>query len=398
MNKGLHREAEARPRVIRGEHGWWFLGPGGIARLTSRHLTPAETLRPAAERSLRERGLFTARRFLTYSLTVLTTTRCNLGCAYCFQNVGQDTTGGNRPPRIDSSRLTSDTITSILDFTGRKQAESGLRLLTLILFGGEPLLNPRGCLELLERAGGYGLHQATMVSNGTLLTPSLARQLSGLGLRDVQVTFDGDRPDHDRIRVRRTGGGTFDAIVAAMAKVMTAAPIRFVLRVNVSHENHEGIGALIERLATELDPARCTIYFSRVGDVEIGYRNDLVFSAEQAARFIQWQRRALDLGFAVPRPSVQKPCQACSFKDGRYGAVVNSDGTLFSCWETAGKPGWEVGAASGGYLPGARTEGRWVSCEESYRYAVDLSAVARFNDMVDAAHLDYLSATGRLSA
>ncbi|WP_432927914.1 radical SAM protein [Microbispora sp. CA-135349] len=398
MNKGQHRGPEARPRVIGGERGWWFLGPGGIARLKPNHLTPERELRPQAERALRERGLFAPPAYRSYSLTVLTSTNCNLGCAYCFQNTEQDATGGSRPPRIASSRLTSGTIGAILEFTRSRQAEAGLDGLVLMLFGGEPLLNPRACVELLERAGGLGLRWASMTSNGTLMTVPLARRLADLGLRDVQVTFDGDRPDHDRIRVRRTGGGTFDDVVAAMAAMTAATPIRCGIRVNVSHHNHEGIDALVERLGRDLDPSRCSLYFARVGDVGVGYGNDLAFSDDMAARFIRWQRRALDLGFTVPRPRAHTPCQACSYRDGRYGAVVNADGTLSSCWETAGKPEWRVGTVRDGYLPPDRTAGRWISCEESYRYDDDLSELARFHDSVDAALLDYLSATGRLGS
>lgn len=434
MNRGRHRGAESPPRVIRGERCWWFLGAGGIARLRREHLTAEHTLRPAAERALREQGLFARPAYRSYSLTVLTSTHCNLGCAYCFQNVEQDPSGGNRPPRIGYSRLTSKTITAILDFTARRQAAAGLDRLVLMLFGGEPLLNPAGCLELLERAAPLGLRWTSMTSNGTLLTPDLARDLARLGLRDVQVTFDGDRRDHDRIRVRRTGGGTFDAIVRAMAEATAAtegitsadtpgdasggrsggtpggtpggtsgpgprtAPLRWNIRVNVSHHNHQGIDDLIERLAAALDPARCALYFARVGDVGIGYRNDLAFSTDMAARFIRWQRRAIDLGFTVARPGVVTPCQACSFRDGRYGAVVNADGTLYSCWETVGKPGWQVGTVRDGYLPGDGVADRWISCEESYRYADDLSALTRFQDTVDAALLDHLDATGRLRA
>ncbi|MGI5162415.1 radical SAM protein [Microbispora sp. CA-102843] len=398
MNKGQHRGPEARPRVIGGERGWWFLGPGGIARLKTHHLTPARELRPEAERVLRERGLFSPPAYRSYSLTVLTSTNCNLGCAYCFQNTAQDAAGGSRPPRIAYSRLTSATIDLILGFTRRRQAEAGLDSLVLMLFGGEPLLNPRACVELLERAGALGLRWASMTSNGTLMTVPLARRLAGLGLRDVQVTFDGDRADHDRIRVRRVGGGTFDDIVAAMAAMTAATPIRCDIRVNVSHHNYARIDTLVERLGRDLDPSRCSLYFARVGDVGVGYDNDLIFSEDMAARFNRWQRRALELGFAVPRPRAHTPCQACSYRDGRYGAVVNADGTLSSCWETAGKPDWQVGTVRDGYLPADRTAGRWISCEESYQYAGDLSELTRFQDDVDAALLDYLSATGRLGS
>lgn len=383
-------------RLLQGKRNWWFLGPGGVARLGAGHLTADGVLRPGTERQLRERGLLSAAPNSAYSLTVLTSTDCNLGCAYCFQNTGQDPAGGSRPPRISHARLTSETITSVLNFADRQMAAAGLEKLNILLFGGEPLLNPRGCLELLARAADYGLSSAWMISNTTLLTPYLARQLSELRLDSIQVTFDGDRGDHDRIRVRRSHGGTFDAIVRNIVRASEVASNRWILRVNVSHHNYQGIDALIDRLAAALDTGRCTIYFTRVGDVGVGYANDLLHTGELSACFTRWQRKALDLGFSVTRPRAHAQCPTCGHGDGRYGAVVNADGTLSSCWETAGKPDWEVGTVTGGYLPSTVTRERWIGCEDLYEYGEDARALAEFRDAVDAALLDYLDETGRL--
>lgn len=126
-------------RLLRGERNWWFLGPGGgLARLRPGQLAEDGTLRPGTERSLREHGLLTAPAPHSYALTVLTSTHCNLGCGYCFQNTGQDSVGGTRPPRIARKRLTSRTITEILDFTDRQMAAADLAKLRILLFGGEP--------------------------------------------------------------------------------------------------------------------------------------------------------------------------------------------------------------------------------------------------------------------
>lgn len=387
-----------RERILRGKDHWWFLGPGGVARLRAHHLTPEGNLRPDAERFLRDQGLFAVRPASIYALTVLTSTDCNLGCGYCFQNIEQDPTGGNRPPRIGHARLTSATIGDILGFTAGQMAREGLEELSVMLFGGEPLLNPRGCVELLTRAADYGLTSASMVSNLTLLTPRLAAELAAAKLRWVQVTFDGDREDHDRIRVRRSNGGTFDAIVRNLVRASEAAPqIRWHLRVNFSHHNYQGIDNLIGRLADALDPSRCLIYFSRVNDVNVGYGNELRHNADLAAAFANWKFRALDLGFMISRPGPHMPCPACSYRDGRFGAVINADGALSSCWETAGKPDWRVGTVTDGYLPAEKINGKWVSCLDSWDHTdVDEKGRSAFRDQVDATVLDHLSETGRL--
>jgi uncharacterized protein len=396
VNTGRAQRTEPRARIIRGSSCWWFLGPGGTARLSERHLTAERVLRPAAESSLRAAGLLSAPAPRNYSLTVLTSTACNLGCGYCFQNTAQDLTGNGRPRRISPTRLTTATIARVMSFAAERMARAGLDGLALMLFGGEPLLNLPACRELLSRAADHGMASASMTSNGTLLTPAIAEQLYRLGLRDVQVTFDGDAATHDIIRVRRGGGGTFDAIVDNIAKASDAAPLRWLLRVNVSHYNWAGIDTLVSRLADRIEPAQCTVYFTRVGDLGIGYNNSLRHSADLAASFFRWQRSALEYGFRVPRPGADLPCQACSHRNGRYGAVVSADGTLSSCWDTAGKQAWQVGTVESGYLPPAETQGRWISCEDSYQYDDGAEAVSTFRDTVDSALLDYLDATGRL--
>ncbi len=391
-----HVKLHSGARILAGKKNYWFLGQGGIARIGAGQLSSEGTLTPRAEHSLRESGLFSAPQNRLYSLTVLTSTDCNLGCGYCFQNIGPDLAGGNRPPRIGHVRLKPQETTSILDFAGRQMAAGGLDKLSILLFGGEPLLNPRGCLELLTRAADYGLVRAWMISNTTLLTPELAKDLWDVKLRHIQVTFDGDRPDHDQIRVRRSNGGTFDTIVRNMVRASEATPMPWVLRVNVSHRTHGGIDSLLSRLATELDVSRCTISFDQIRDMGVGYENDLEYTRNLSASFSRWQRQALELGFKVPRPRATEECRTCGYGDGRYGAVVNADGTLASCWETAGKPGWEVGTAATGYLPAEQTRDRWLQCADRYDPSPDAPDVRAFRDAVDAALLDYLAETGRL--
>lgn len=46
-------------RLLKGERNWWFLGPGGVARLRDHHVSADGALRPDAEQRLHESGMFT---------------------------------------------------------------------------------------------------------------------------------------------------------------------------------------------------------------------------------------------------------------------------------------------------------------------------------------------------
>ncbi|MFF0292761.1 radical SAM protein [Kitasatospora sp. NPDC004614] len=383
------------PRLIRSTHGWWFLGNQTWTLLKSEQVLQDGTICAEIEEFLHSHGAYRPRIPSAYTLTVLPTTTCNLGCGYCFQNTGLDPAGGNKPQRIDGYRLDTATIDRIAHFTESQMERAGLRSLDLVVFGGEPLLNPRGCLALLQHCGTIGLRSAVMTTNGVLLTPTIAKNLNAAGLSGVQVTFDGSREDHDRIRVTRNGGATFDTIVRNVARATDVTTLSWGLRVNISHHNFDRIGEVFAQWKEHLDPGRCTVSFAWVGDAGFGYGNDLRHVDEVSQKFVEWQVMALECGFRITRPGMKTTCHTCSAPGGKYGAVVNADGTLYSCWQSAGKDGFEVGTLDDGYLTADRVSDRWVQCGYEYDQA-PTEVVADFHDRVDGQVLDYLYATGRL--
>ena len=377
------------PRLLPSASGWWYLGGRRLVLLGPAAADAAGRLDPAVERQLLATGAHGPTPVRAYALTALTTTACNLGCAYCFQNTGPDPRGGSQPPRIDGSAMSRQTARETVEFAAARMAEAGLDALDLHLSGGEPLLNPAGCRDLLEFAGPRGLRSARLTSNGTLLTPTLAGELAGAGLRSVRITLDGRREEHDLIRVRRSGGeGTFDVLMARLAKASAATELRWELRVNVSQHNRDGLHALLDQLAERVDPDRCQIMFALVNDTGVGYRNTLARDADLVDRFVGWLGHAAERGFRIRRPAATRPDLVGSSR-GRLGVVVSSDGTLYGRVETAGRPDAAVGTLHTGYRPEAEIAGRW-------RGAGPDPALRAFRDAVDARVLDFLHATGRL--
>jgi uncharacterized protein len=89
---------------------------------------------------------------------------------------------------------------------------------TLMFFGGEPLLNLPVMYYLSERLHGAAAARGidlgiSIITNGLLLTADLVDRLLPFGLRGVKITLDGDRDAHNRMRPLRGGQGTFDRIV-----------------------------------------------------------------------------------------------------------------------------------------------------------------------------------------
>jgi uncharacterized protein len=269
--------------------------------------------------------------------------------------------------------------------------ELGVSKMRLLLFGGEPLLNREGCLALLRRCGERISTTGSMISNGTLLSGSLAAQLESAGLRTVQITLDGPRAVHDAVRVTRAGRGTFDAILSNVAAAQERTQLAITLRVNLTARVLPAIGDVLRHAATIADPARTRIALAAVLDPGRGPADPPALSpataAEQAVRAYATARQ---LGFRTVRPR-DRNCDFCSVGSGRHGAVVNADGTLFSCWESAGRPGYSVGTVAGGYDDYPKE--RWITCGGAQP---GQSALGNFTDAVDAGLLDLVRASARV--
>ena len=144
-------------------------------------------------------------------ITVLTTLQCNFACDYCFQ-------GDHGDHNKFAEKMSLDTAAQTAAWVEREMDRVSPEHVTLMFFGGEPLLNLPVMFYLAERlhhaAAARGLDLGiSIITNGLLLTPEIVDRLLPFGLRGVKITLDGDRDTHNRMRPLRGGQGTFDRIV-----------------------------------------------------------------------------------------------------------------------------------------------------------------------------------------
>jgi uncharacterized protein len=370
-------------RLIAGRWGWWCIAAAGTA-LVPDGLVHDGALTPAGLAAVESAGLLTPRPVRHYSLTVVTASACNLGCPYCFQNTGPAAAGRFDPPRIPRSRLDPSTVGALVAFARDRMAALSVRRLHLVLFGGEPLLNPAGCLDVLTRCADLGRLTATMVTNGVLLRAPLARRLHAAGLDSVQVTVDGPPEVHDGLRTDRRGGGTYAGIVSNVAAAQETTGLEFTIRVNLTGRAVTRLAGLIEDLSRALDARRCGFGIAPVLDYGWGATDPLPPTRSTVQRILDAYTLAHERGFQVARPG-SGHCDFCSVERGRYGAVVNADGALFSCWDTVGRPDFQVGTVHTGYS--GYPPDRWVGCGSLAAPSAGPDA-RRFTGEIDAGLLD----------
>lgn len=158
------------------------------------------------------------------------TNRCNLRCLHCYAEAGEG----------ESGELSGEELDEITMQIARLPTQQ------LVISGGEPLVAPER-LERVARQAAARRVPTTVTTNGTLLTAANVRWLKSLGIRTVQISIDGDRPEeHDFIR----GHGAFRRALTG-ARTAIGQGLRCVIMMVAFKHNWSRLRPMA-RLAQEL--------------------------------------------------------------------------------------------------------------------------------------------------
>lgn len=139
------------------------------------------------------------------------------------------------------------------------------RDLRAVLYGGDPFAVPHAVSALLADASAaceeHGrAFDALVVSGGVGWSGRSVRDLARYGARLVQVTLEGRRELHDRLRPLAAGGGSFDPILASLAAHRSALPV--VVRMNALRGDAEidALAEVLERAGLFAPPGPVLLY------------------------------------------------------------------------------------------------------------------------------------------
>lgn len=166
------------------------------------------------------------------------TKRCNLKCEHCY--IDAEAEGEDGMSLADFRRTTSDL------------AECKVPL--IIFSGGEPLMR-KDFFEILAFVKEAGL-KSVLSTNGTLITPEIAKELARLSVRYVGVSLDAATPGiHDKFR------GVKGSWTKALDGVRNAkrAGIRTGFRITLTKENYRELPGLLD-LALREGVSRFCVY------------------------------------------------------------------------------------------------------------------------------------------
>ena len=263
-------------------------------------------------------------------LTICPTLACNFACPYCFED---------RAPGFMSDEVQDDVVA----LAGRMLEASGAKEIQINWFGGEPLLAPGIIESLSERilalARSWGVaYNASIVTNGYLLTQGIADMLGRMEVHSALVTLDGLGAAHDATRHLAGGGATFERIVSNLRDLS----LPFV--VNVRHNVHVGnydqvaglrafVGQLAEESGNDLRYYPATVWSSEASE---GRGENLGVVCGGAELDVRLQQDSDRFGRGQARF-----CSASCL----WGVGIDPVGRLFKCWEAVDKSRYSFGTA-----------------------------------------------------
>ena len=186
--------------------------------------------------------------------------------------------------------------------------------------------------RLMTLAGQHGAeYEASIVTNGYLLTQEIADMLGRCKVISAQITLDGIGPEHDRTRHLAGGGPTYKRIVQNLRT------LRLPFKVNIRHNVHEGnkdqidplrerVQALAEESGNKISYYASAVQDNIVSEARDGQVNTLCSNdlCEVDVRREIWQFE----------PGRGVYCGAQHL----FEVGIDDQGRLFKCWEDVDKP------------------------------------------------------------
>ncbi|ADT84740.1 radical SAM/SPASM domain-containing protein [Thermococcus barophilus] len=276
-------------------------------------------------------------------LTLVMTYSCNLACPYCYEG-DRKTKGG---------LLTPKKIDKILTFAKNHEQNDKKPIVSISFYGGEPLLNWKGCKYTLKRLkemkdeGEIRDYSTSFVTNGILINEETIDAINTYNVYSMQITLDGPRDIHDKRRIKINGEGTFDEIIEnikLLKNEVTNEKFRLGLRINVDKTNYKRIPELLDFLKKE-----------GLNDIPISYgivrsnipycsdcSNTHVFLGRDLPEYLPFLwKEAYRRGFKITtRPNLK--FVYCVY-DNPNGYVVDPELKVYPCWEMVGAEKYIIG-------------------------------------------------------
>ena len=169
--------------------------------------------------------------------TILTTTRCNANCFYCYQKGAKQHSMSE-----ETAQKTAQYIIS------HHQEHNPVEI---DWFGGEPLLNTKCISQICTELQKNGIrYDSFIISNGLLFNEEIIKQAQTLwNLKKIQITLDGREQLYNKAKAYHSSLTSPYQKVIENIGLLLRAGIPVLIRLNIDRYNSEDMRLLIKELA-----------------------------------------------------------------------------------------------------------------------------------------------------
>lgn len=269
------------------------------------------------------------------ALTILPTRGCNFGCIYCYEQ--------DRPNVL----MNEQTEKAIVKFVC---SNSNLKRLSVVWYGGEPLLNFDSMVRLTKMFKQLNIeYSAKIVSNGYLLTKEKADLMKDLAIRNIQITFDGSEEIHNQRRFLLGGQPTYRKIMDNLKYLLSInKEITIDIRTNIDRRNKDDYNKFYQDFKSEINDERVTMYPGFVSDLLSSECVSPEFNISEGgykAQFILdiFDKYGIEIKSFLPKYR-RHSCVASKY----FAFVIGPEGELYKCWRMVGNQKEAIGNVNDG--------------------------------------------------
>lgn len=269
------------------------------------------------------------------ALTILPTRGCNFGCIYCYEQ--------DRPNVL----MNEQTEKAIVKFVC---SNSNLKRLSVVWYGGEPLLNFDSMVRLTKMFKQLNIeYSAKIVSNGYLLTKEKADLMKDLAIRNIQITFDGSEEIHNQRRFLLGGQPTYRKIMDNLKYLLSInKEITIDIRTNIDCRNKDDYNKFYQDFKSEINDKRVTMYPGFVSDLLSSECVSPEFNISEGgykAQFILdiFDKYGIEIKSFLPKYR-RHSCVASKY----FAFVIGPEGELYKCWRMVGNQKEAIGNVNDG--------------------------------------------------
>lgn len=267
-----------------------------------------------------KKGLENCKNDKEYYLIINPTLNCNFRCWYCYED------------HSGRKKMLPETVASVNKMIDRLCEKKQIEFLHLSFFGGEPLLyyldTVKPIIEHVENLRSeHGLEYSVhFTTNGYLVTDHLLEDLQKVHAPvSFQITLDGNKEEHDKVRKSASGVGSYDRILSNIKKILEKG-FHVGLRLNYSSKNVASMGQVLKDIEplSGYGKSLLTIDFQRVWQDEVVEASDKLLQ-ETIHEFREKFSVVDDYYNRVN--TYRRPC----YGDLKNECVINFDGGVFKC-------------------------------------------------------------------